>query len=118
MKILVVDDDSLAAEMTGAVLESAGHAVVISENGIEAMEMLEADSGIALVVSDLNMPLCSGIELFETLRGQGNKVPFILLTGDDPQKALSAAPGLDGCVMKDASLDESLPAVLGRLFPN
>ena len=115
MKILLVDDDELAAAMTGAVLEGLGHEVMVSENGVDALEVLDGDSSFAAVLSDLNMPVVSGIDLFHTLREQGNTVPFILLTGDDPAKALALAPTLDGCVMKDFSLDEVLPPLLARV---
>ncbi|MDP2805117.1 MAG: response regulator, partial [Gallionellaceae bacterium] len=89
MQILVVDDDSLACEMTAAVVESVGHDVLLAENAIEAMEKLVAASeGIDIVISDMNMPLVSGIELFRELRSQGIKIPFILLTGDNPDGLL------------------------------
>lgn len=117
MKILIVDDDSLAAEMTSAVLEEAGYEVVICENGIDALEKLGGNSGFSLVVSDLNMPFISGIELFKTLREQDNRLPFILLTGDDPAQILKTAPDLDGCVMKDFSLEQVLPDLVAQLVP-
>ena len=115
MNILLVDDDSLAAEMTSAILESHGYEVSISENGIDALEKISADSGFSLVISDLNMPLVCGIDLFNTLREQGNATPFILLTGDDPSKAMKLAPKLNGCVMKDDTLEVVLPALIARM---
>ena len=36
MRILVVDDDAMAGELTGAVLEELGHEVVLSEDGVDA----------------------------------------------------------------------------------
>ena len=51
MKILVVDDDPLAAAMIAAVLEDLGHTALLAENAIEAAEQLNADSAIALVIS-------------------------------------------------------------------
>lgn len=112
MQILVVDDDSLACEMTAAVVESAGYQVLQAENGIEAMEKLAGMSGIGMVISDMNMPLMSGIELFRELRSQGITVPFILLTGDDSGDLLKEEPTLDGCMIKDFSIDETLPEMI------
>lgn len=63
MKILVVDDDLLAAEMTSAILEASGYQTLIAENAIEGLEQIGSND-IALVVSDLNMPLVSGIDFF------------------------------------------------------
>lgn len=115
MRILVVDDDAMAGEMTGAVLEELGHEAVLAEDGLDAQQKLADDAAIELVVSDMNMPLCSGIELFRLLREQGSSLPFILLTGDDPEALLAGEPGIDACLMKDANLEETLPAVLGRV---
>jgi len=116
MKILVVDDDALAAEMAGAVLEDAGHEVLLADNGMAAAELLDADGGIGLVVSDMNMPLMSGIELFRELRAQGGSLPFVLLTGDDPAGLLAQEPALDACLLKDFSLEETLPQVVAAIL--
>lgn len=112
MQILVVDDDLLAGEMTTAVLEDLGYKVFQAENAVEAMEVLNQQPDIELIVSDLNMPMISGIELYRELKEQGSKLPFILLTGDEPEKILAEEPGLDACVMKDFSMQENLPAAI------
>lgn len=118
MKILVVDDDALAGEMTAAVLEEAGYGIVLAENAIEAMEKLNDEAGIALIVSDMNMPMVSGIDLFRDLREQGMDIPFILLTGDAPGPLKAAEPRLDDCLTKDFTLEtslvQSINAVLAR----
>lgn len=116
MNILVVDDDPLAAAMVAAVLEALGHTVLQAENAIEAAEQLNAHSDIALVVSDMNMPMVSGIDLFRELRAQGNLLPFILLTGDAPEGLLAQEPRLDACLTKDFSLDEALPHVIAQVL--
>lgn len=116
MNILVVDDDPLAAAMVAAVLEGLGHSVLQAENAIDAAEQLNAHSNIALVVSDMNMPMVSGIDLFRELRAQGNLLPFILLTGDAPEGLLAQEPRLDACLTKDFSLDEALPQVIAQVL--
>lgn len=116
MRILVVDDDALAGEMTAAVLESLGHDPLLAENGVEAMEKLGADAAIEMVISDLNMPLVSGIDLFREMRAQGVNLPFILLTGDDPEGPRQQEPKLDACLLKDFSLEESLPEIIAEVL--
>jgi CheY-like chemotaxis protein len=113
MQILVVDDDPMAGEMTGAILEDAGHQVVLAENGVEALERLTP--AIELVVSDLNMPMVSGIELFRELRGQGVTVPFVLLSGDDPAAVRREEPALDACIPKDAEMEQALLAAIAAI---
>lgn len=116
MKILVVDDDSMAAEMTGAVVEGMGHDVLLAEDGIEAADKLNANPDIEMVISDMNMPMVSGIDLFRELREQGNTLPFILLTGDEPEGLLVQEPRLDGCLLKDFTLEESLPQLMNDVL--
>ena len=116
MLILIVDDDPLAGEMTGAVLEDGGHQVVLAENGLEAMERLADHPAVTLIVSDMHMPLMNGIELFRALREQGSTRPFILLTGDEPAGLLADEPALDGCLLKDFTLEERLPAAIAAVL--
>lgn len=115
MRILVIDDDLMAGELTAAILEDLGHEPVIAENGVDGAEQLGDGTEFDLVLSDLNMPMISGIDLFRELRSQHIAIPFILLTGDDPEAALAQEPALDGCLMKDFSLQDELPKVLATV---
>ncbi len=116
MLILIVDDDPLAGEMCAAVMQEAGHETLLAEDAMSAMTLLNENPAIALIISDMNMPLVSGVELFNELREQGVHLPFILLTGDDPAKVRDQAPLLSGCVMKDFNLDETLPAIVAQVM--
>ncbi len=117
MRILVVDDDSLAGEMIAAVLEDVGHSCQLAENGVEALEVLAHGGGdFDLIISDMNMPLVSGIDLFRELRAQNIALPFILLTGDDPVGLLAQEPNLDACLLKDVDLEESLPKAIDNVL--
>lgn len=116
MQILVVDDDALAGEMTTAVLEDQGYQVVQAADAVEAVEQLNACPQITLIVSDMNMPLISGIDLYRDLKEQGQTRPFILLTGDDPTLLSAKEPGLDACIQKDSNLEQSLPVAVKQVL--
>lgn len=122
MRILVVDDDPIAGAITGAVLEDGGYEVALAESGAEALALLAGDDAVAVVISDMNMPGMTGLELFQRIRGEGRSVPFLLLSGDDPQRLGPTVASLDGCLMKDESLTEQLigrvEAVLARRAPS
>lgn len=87
-----------------------GYEVILAEDGVDAAGKLDAD--IDMVISDMNMPMVSGIDLFRELREQGSMLPFILLTGDEPEGLLAQEPRLDACLMKDFTLEESLPTIV------
>lgn len=116
MKILLVDDDELAAAMSAAVLEEGGHEIVLAANGFEAVDLLGEAEDVDFIVSDMNMPMMDGIELFQTLRAAGVTLPFMLLTGDEPEALLAREPGLDACVAKDYTLEESLPRQIAEVL--
>ncbi|MBK1646640.1 response regulator [Thiocapsa imhoffii] len=116
MKILIVDDDPFAGEMASVILESDGHDCTLVESGLAALELLGDDSdGFEVIISDMNMPLLSGLELFRELRDQGIATPFVLLTGDDPAPLHQQEPRLEACLMKDASLEHRLPSLVEHL---
>lgn len=116
MRILLVDDDAMAGEMIAAVLEMAGHAVVLTADAVEAGDRLDVDAGFEMIVSDMNMPMINGVEFFRALREDGCNLPFVLLTGDDPGGLLAQEPRLDGCLTKDAEIAETLPLALAAVL--
>ncbi|MGO2262317.1 response regulator [Halomonas sp.] len=113
MHILVVDDDPLAGEITAAYLEALGHAPLIANDAMEAVSQLDSNPDIALIVSDMYMPLIDGLALLEMLREQDVTLPFILLTGDAPPSG-AAHPDLVACLQKDANLDVALATAVNK----
>lgn len=116
MRILVVDDDLLAGDMIAAVLEDAGHDVHLVEGGPPALDALAAGRAFDGVISDMTMPGLSGLDLVQAMRRQGIALPFILLSGDDPEKLLGLGIAVDACLQKDGDLADTLPAVVERVF--
>jgi CheY-like chemotaxis protein len=110
--ILVVDDDEFTAELTGMLLEGSGYEVTIALGGMDALEKIAADSSIRMIVSDMNMPMIDGVQLFAELREQGFNQPFVLLTGEDAEPLRVAHPALDGVLTKDEDLQEKLPEMV------
>jgi len=116
VRILVVDDDLFTAELTGLLLETAGYEVAIAEGGVDAMEKIADDPCIRIVVSDMNMPLIDGVQLFTELRRQAFTQPFVLLTGSDAEPLRIAHPDIDAVMTKDEDLQETLPEIVRLLL--
>ncbi len=78
--ILVVDDDPMCRALLVGFLDSKGYNVVEASNGQEAWQMIQK-GGASLVVSDIDMPLISGVELLTEVARQRLNIPVILVTG-------------------------------------
>ena len=78
-KILVVDDDALVRGSTSSLISAQGFSVISCENAEEALAQLQ-ESRILAVLTDINMPGISGIELLDKIRQAYPKVPVILMT--------------------------------------
>ena len=79
LKILVADDESGIREILNEILKSEGHLVTEATNGAEAKELLSSGD-FDLVISDIQMPNMSGVELLQWVKANKN-TPFMLITG-------------------------------------
>ena len=112
MRLLVIDDDEMTLELLTAVLEEAGYLTLAAANAIDASHLLHQWPDIGLVVCDLHMPVIDGLEFSRTLREQGKYLPFILLTGDEPNDAQLGFNAIDACLVKDFDLVGRLPQLI------
>jgi DNA-binding NtrC family response regulator len=78
--ILLVEDNPNARLLLARILSSAGHEVIESENGEEALNLLKYHR-IDLVVTDLAMPKMTGFGLIAEIRARWPRLPVILITG-------------------------------------
>lgn len=91
-RILVVDDEPPIRKLLSRILERAGFDVVVASDGLEALAQVRSDASLRLVVSDLRMPNCSGLEFVKRAINEYKRdFEFILLTGDgDKSDAVTA----------------------------
>jgi CheY-like chemotaxis protein len=83
-RILVVDDDANCAEELCLLLAAAGFPVVSEFSASDGMRRFLDNPDFHVVVSDLRMPNCNGIDLFKRIRGSGARgatASLILITG-------------------------------------
>ncbi len=77
--ILVVDDDPYVLESVTALLRQNGCIVVPCRNADEAITRLQA-GGINTVLTDIKMPVFTGIQLLQIIRRLNPDIPVILMT--------------------------------------
>jgi signal transduction histidine kinase/putative methionine-R-sulfoxide reductase with GAF domain len=80
--LLLVEDDYSTREAMKTLLEDSNYRVLAAANGQEALEIYEqAADGVAMVISDLVMPVMGGVTLYQTLRERWPEVKMLFITG-------------------------------------
>ena len=117
MKILVVDDERAVRESLRRALELEGYEIELADDGIAALEALEANGEPDAMILDVLMPGLDGLEIARQLRRGGSRLPILMLTArvevDDRVAGLDA--GADDYVTKPFALDELLARVRALL---
>ncbi len=117
MRVLVVDDNSDAADLLGELLADHGHSVHVAHSGPEALQLLATFTPDAALL-DIGLPVMDGYELALALRGSVPTIRLIALTGYGApnDRKRTAEAGFDAHLTKPVSLStvtSTLDALLG-----
>ena len=107
---LIADDDPAVRDSLSALLESAGYRTLQASSGKEAVAQLAAQPD--LVLTDVNMPDLTGLEVIQAVRQQSPGVPVVVMSGWRPQGYSPLALAVQ--IGADTALDKS---DLGNLVP-
>ena len=116
---LVIDDDPIAVELARALLTNMGSAHVSSASDGAAAKKLLAESGpFDLLLLDLMMPDCDGVEFLDHLHQVDYRGAIIISSGAEATvrggaTLLGMAYGLNvaGVLEKPLTLDKLVPAL-------
>jgi CheY-like chemotaxis protein/signal transduction histidine kinase len=110
--LLLAEDDMRTVYALSALLRSKGAEVLVAETGREALQLLEQNPNISLVLMDIMMPEMDGYEAMRQLRSKPrfNQLPVIALTA----KAMKGER--DRCLEAGASDYLAKPVSSERLF--
>ncbi len=78
--ILLIDDDPVVRKALTAVLKRRGHLVMTASNAAEGLQFVE-DSAVDLVLSDIQMPGMTGLELLPRIKRVRPETEVIMMTG-------------------------------------
>ncbi len=88
--VLLVDDDSSIRWVLSKALSNAGFKVVAADNGQDALHLLDKQLP-KVMISDVQMPGMSGLELMETAKNRYPSLPVIIITANtDTQMAVES----------------------------
>jgi CheY-like chemotaxis protein len=105
--LLVVDDSIPCIEFISLAVEAVGGVVVSSETqSPRALERVRAERPDLLLL-DVKMPDLDGFSVLRLLRGEGNTVPVVMLSGSARQNDVDRAYalGCNGYLQKPTSID-------------
>jgi two-component system chemotaxis sensor kinase CheA len=78
-RVLVVDDSPVVRDLVSEILSDAGLTVETAEDGAAAWEIIQRQEP-DLLVSDVEMPRMTGLELLSHVRTRSQRLPVVLLT--------------------------------------
>lgn len=79
--VLVVEDNDLVRMLTVEVLEEIGYQVLQAEDAEEALPVLQGDTAIDLLLTDVGLPGMNGEELAAAAREARPELPILFATG-------------------------------------
>ncbi|HET7384571.1 MAG TPA: response regulator, partial [Pseudolabrys sp.] len=112
---LLVDDDARNIFALSSVLERRGMRVLTATTGNEAIQLIESNNDIAIVLMDIMMPEMDGYQTMEQIRKNANfrRLPIIALTAKamkgDREKCLDA--GASDYLAKPVNTEQLLSAL-------
>lgn len=116
-RVLIVDDDPHLSELYATLLQSAGMITSVVNDPLKIMEPL-IEFKPDLLLTDMYMPGCNGMELAKTIRqmGESISIPIIYLSSEtDVGKQFQAMRmGGDEFLTKPISPENLIAAVAGR----
>jgi CheY-like chemotaxis protein len=117
--VLLVDDDARNIFALSSILERRGMRVRTATTGNEAIQLIEANDDIAIVLMDIMMPEMDGYQTMEQIRKNADfrRLPIIALTAKamkgDREKCLDA--GASDYLAKPVNTEQLLSALRGWL---
>ena len=125
MRALIIDDSAVMRKVIERALRQAGlelSEVLQASNGEEALQTLRENQGtgaLALILSDINMPVMDGLQFLETRRqenlAQGVPVVMITTEGNESFVLRAIAAGAQGYICKPFTAEQVKVRVLPLL---
>jgi len=115
-KLLIVDDEIDIREFAKNFFKKRGINVYTASGGGEALEVIKQESP-DLVLLDVRMEEMTGVDVLRKLRGDGNRLKVIMVSGIEDETTVKETEtlGITGFIHKPLILDELEKIVLKEL---
>lgn len=105
--ILVVDDEPFLLSILCARLSGFGARILTAENGQQALDYVKAEP-IDAILTDIDMPVMTGLEFLSKIRELGYLTPVVILTGQGDQANMLTALRLGATDFLDKPFDSTV----------
>ncbi|MGQ9366553.1 ATP-binding protein [Azospirillum sp. ST 5-10] len=117
IRVLVVEDNALVLLATVEGLKQEGFEVLTADHGAAALEVLERQAGIDVVVSDVVMPYgVSGLDLARRIHERWPGMRVLLTSGYSPESLASMGAAADAAVLSKPFTPDQLAARVRALL--
>ncbi len=104
--ILIVDDEDDIRSLYSCELEGEGYRTYSVSSGEEALQFIDAQDEVDLVILDIKMGLLDGLQVLEKLRNKKADLPVILNSAYSTYKNNFTSWLADAYLVKSPNLDE------------
>jgi len=107
IRLLYVEDNENARKSTLALLSEFFKNIVVGVDGVDGLDKFNKNE-IDLVISDINMPHMSGLDMIEEIRLKNKEIPILLLSAYSEIEYFkrSISLGVDGYLFKPLELEQ------------
>jgi CheY-like chemotaxis protein len=127
-RVLLAEDDGVSRRVLARVLREMGHEVIESADGGRLLVAITAyykgehrPDEVDLVVTDVNMPICSGVDILKGMRAAHWRTPVVFVTAHDTPLVREAVTTFGAVLLlKPVDLDlfeRTIHEVLARPYP-
>lgn len=118
VNVLYAEDEKELRDITSEFLKSFTKTQYVASNGEEGFNLfLEHQDSIDLIITDINMPILSGMDMIKKIKEINPKIPIIIATAFSNKEYLLEAIniGVDKYVLKPIDISKLLQAMLQSL---
>lgn len=91
LKFLFVEDEVDLLQIICDALTKLNINYLTATNGLEALEIIENNLNIDVIVTDINMPYMNGLEMIKILRDRGINIPIVVMSAHTEEEYTNKA---------------------------
>lgn len=102
LKLLFVEDEADLVEIITDTLKKLDANFLSAKNGQEALDLVEANHDIDIIITDINMPVMNGLVMIKELKRRGYNMPVIIMSAHTETDYINKAKelGVDNYLLK------------------